>query len=187
MIYVGYAGIIVDVFIIHILIYIYSSLILDAQLCSTFLYMRYITVYGLSFNNNCRILSAELNCIFTLIYSMNFDFSCIFYHAKNAVKISFPMPTAKNRFIFLIYSLKSMYFKNAYKEKNSRFIFGISPFFVFWTDFLKRFSLSRPLLPPLKKKVPHVSPIIALYRKSGKKSDFRCRPGNLSKFYQKYT
>ena len=30
--------------------------------------MTYITVYNLSFNSNCRILSAELNCIFTLYF-----------------------------------------------------------------------------------------------------------------------
>ena len=31
--------------------------------------MPYITVYSLPFNSNCRILSAELNCTFTIVFT----------------------------------------------------------------------------------------------------------------------
>ena len=56
-----YAFIIVEDGVYFTYSYIYFLLILDAQLVYH-LPMAHVTVYNLSFNSNCRILAAELNC-----------------------------------------------------------------------------------------------------------------------------
>ena len=75
-----YAFIIVDeVFIL----YLYSSLILDAQLVYH-LPMTYITIYNLSFNCNCHILAAELKCTLP-----KYKFICALYLGKTNFKYQF--------------------------------------------------------------------------------------------------
>ena len=66
-------------FIAHILIYILHKYWMRNSI-SPYLSMMYVTVYNMSFNNNCRILAAELNYRFTqLKYLATLFFSLHFY------------------------------------------------------------------------------------------------------------
>ena len=82
---------------------------MDAQLVYH-LPMTYITVYNFSFNSNCRILAAELNCTLP-----KYKFICALYLGKTNFKYQFRGLTTLGC-LAAIYIL-NMYLKRINKKK----------------------------------------------------------------------
>ena len=50
--------------------------------------MMYVTVYNMSFNSNCRILAAELNYRFTILFIILFYLFIIYFKQRERLQVS---------------------------------------------------------------------------------------------------